>query len=440
MRFRMENVDELIIGRGITRVAKFMSLGRTRSLKIDVPDSWMSSVHARIRRQGTTFVFHDAGSTNGSKVNDAETHERELCDGDVLELGQTFFLFRAGLLSNRREPDIVDAATIDKPRGLISLLPSLSQQFDRLTRVVSSDAPIVLRGASGTGKEVTAKTVHKLFGRSGDFIAVNCGGLPDKLLESEFFGYKKGAFSGANHDHKGLIPAADGGTLFLDEIGDLPLNSQAVLLRALQERKVRPVGATKPVAVDFRLLCATHRDMQQLVEEKRFRDDLYARLSGFQLTLPPLEQRIEDIGILIGTLLSDLCHGDVNVRFATDALYALLRYNWPRNVRELRACLQTALALVEQDKIELEYFPEAIQNVFDDDTDVMSPISQEQPLALLGLSDEQKKRREELIALLVEHAGNISAVSRAMGKARSQVQRWLKRYQLDSGQYKKNPL
>ena len=171
---------------------------------LEIPDRWMSSVHARIKRKGDRFVFADDNSTNGSMVNGATVNEIELQDGDILELGQTFFLFRPALLSSRAETDdIVEASQIEAPYGLLSLQPSLSQRFALLTRVVEGDPRIVINGASGTGKEVTAKTIHELSQRPGDFIAVNCGGLPDNLTESEFFGYKKGAFSGAIHDQPG---------------------------------------------------------------------------------------------------------------------------------------------------------------------------------------------------------------------------------------------
>ena len=441
VRYRLVNINEIVIGRGKLRTFKFLG-GR---LMIEVPDRWMSSVHARIRRRGDQFVFVDANSTNGSMVNGATVGSIDLHDGDILELGQTFFLFRPSLLASPGDDDIFEAGEIEAPVGLRSLLPALSQRFNLLTRVVDSDAAIVINGPSGTGKEVTAKTIHELSQRTGDFIAVNCGGLPDNLTESEFFGYKKGAFSGATHDHPGLVQAANKGTLFLDEIGDLPLASQSVLLRVLQEREVRPVGSTKPVPVDFRLLCATHRNMEDLIVKGDFRDDLYARLSGFRLQLPPLAERIEDIGILISTLLRDLGNGTINVKFSNEALRALIAYPWPRNVRELRAYLQTAMALAIDEVLELDYFPDVVRATLDENgipvparpAAVVDDFSSDEvSVDDLELTEEQEQRRQELIGLLREHRGNISAVARAMGKARSQIQRWLRRYRIDADAFK----
>ena len=441
VRYRLSNIEEVVIGRGKARTFKFLG----SQLTLEVPDLWMSSVHARLKRRGDRFVFQDAKSTNGSMVNGATVNSIDLQDGDILELGQTFFLFRPNLLSSRAETDDIVEANPQTPSGLRSLVPALSQRFDLLSRVVESDAAIVINGPSGTGKEVTAKTIHELSQRSGDFIAVNCGGLPDNLTESEFFGYKKGAFSGATHDHPGLVQAANKGTLFLDEIGDLPLASQAVLLRVLQEREVRPVGSTKPVPVDFRLLCATHRNMEDLIARGDFRDDLYARLSGFRLQLPPLRERLEDIGILIATLLRDLGNGMVNVKFSNEALRALIAYPWPRNVRELRAYLQTAMALAIDESLELEYFPDTVRAVLDEDG-IPKPTRQPDDSSsddntddALELTEEQEQRRQELIELLREHQGNISAVARTMGKARSQIQRWLRRYRIDADSFKAGP-
>jgi DNA-binding NtrC family response regulator len=449
-RFRLTDVTEVVIGRGKTRSFKFFG----GQLAIDVPDRWMSSVHARITRQGGSFVFSDAGSTNGSMINGVPAESAKLRDGDILELGQTFFLFRPALPAHPAEPDdIVEARNSKMPTGLLSLLPSLSERFALLIRMVGSDAAIIINGPSGTGKEVAAKAIHELSRRRGEFVAVNCGGLPDSLTESEFFGYKKGAFSGAAQDHPGLVLAADKGTLFLDEIGDLPQVSQSVLLRVLQEREVRPVGSTKSIPVDFRLLCATHRDMEALIAEGEFREDLYARLSGFRLQLPALSERIEDLGLLISILLRDLGHGMVNVKFANDALRALIAYSWPRNIRELRAYLQTAMALAIDDELQLEYFPDAVRQALDErgrpappppPPPVRSRSSESgapkrgttETAESLNLTGEQRERRERMIQLLREHRGNVSAVARAMGKARSQIQRWMRRYQLDSETFK----
>jgi sigma-54 dependent transcriptional regulator, acetoin dehydrogenase operon transcriptional activator AcoR len=265
-----------------------------------------------------------------------------------------------------------------------------------------------------------ARAVHALSGRRGAYLAVNCGALPDTLVESELFGHKKGAFSGAVEDRPGLVRAADHGTLFLDEVGDLPLPSQAALLRVLQEEEVLPVGATRALPVDLRVVVATHRDLPALVKDGRFRADLYARLAGWELELPVLADRKEDLGIIIAALLARLAPGRPDIAFSQSAARALVQHEWPLNVRELEQALAAALALARDQVIDLPQLPEALR----------SPV---QPRANPApLTEEDARRREQLAALLAEHQGNISAVARAMGKARMQIQRWIKRYNLKS--------
>jgi len=196
----------------------------------------------------------------------------------------------------------------------------------------------VIRGHSGTGKEVLARAVHELSGRRGRFVAVNCGGLVESLVQSELFGYRRGAFSGATEDRPGVIRTANAGTLFLDEIGDMPSSSQAVLLRVLQEREVKPLGATEPIAVDIRVMSATHCDLEGLIAAGDFRADLYARLSGFEFRLPPLGERREDIGLLTARLLERAVPG-VQLELSPDAARALfLQLRQQRSLQARRAC------------------------------------------------------------------------------------------------------
>ncbi|MCG8422313.1 MAG: sigma 54-interacting transcriptional regulator [Proteobacteria bacterium] len=438
-RYSLAEVDEVVIGRGKTRSVERRAEDGIRRLIVRVPDPWMSSTHARIQRRATLCTFADENSTNGSVINGAPASSVTLKDNDIIELGQTFFLYRSSVRTTKQEPPYLDASEITAPEGLLSLIPTLAQRFAELAQVVKSNTSVVILGQSGTGKEVIAKASHKLSGRAGSFVAVNCGALPDSLVESEFFGHKKGAFSGASDDRRGLVLAADRGTLFLDEIGDLPLNSQAALLRVLQEREVTPVGATSPIPVDFRLVCATHRNMEALVEDGSFREDLLARLAGFIIDMPSLDQRKEDMGILIGVLLGKLNEerdSTAEIALSNDVARALLAYNWPRNIRELRTCLQTAIALAGNRMVELDHLGPTVRQALDEQH------SQDREATPTGrdsrqpLSPEQEHRRAQLIQLLREHQGNISAVARAMGKVRSQVQRWIKRYGLDAESFR----
>ena len=228
---------------------------------------------------------------------------------------------------------------------------------DMIARVARSQAPVFIHGESGTGKEVAARSIHHQSNRGeGAFIAVNCGAIPDNLVESEFFGYKKGAFTGANQDQDGLFVAANGGTLFLDEVADLPLSMQVKLLRAIQERAVRPIGGDREEAVDVRIISATHHDLAKRVSEGKFREDLYYRLNVIELTMPPLRERDGDIAILSRHLLAKLARdsGYPQAQLTPKALRKLENYDFPGNVRELENILERALTFVEGNMIEAE--------------------------------------------------------------------------------------
>ncbi len=234
-----------------------------------------------------------------------------------------------------------ESAAIQKVRVLI----------EKLAR---GQAPVYIHGESGTGKELAARLIHGLGPRADKpFIPVNCGAIPEQLMESEFFGHKKGSFTGAVQDKEGLFKAADGGTLFLDEVGDLPIPMQVKLLRAIQEKSVRPVGSQNEVRVDVRILSATHRDLLGLVREGRFRQDLYYRLNVIELVIPSLRARPEDIPVLAEHLSAKLTAGMANPppTLSADALAALSRYDFPGNVRELENILERALTMCDGTEI-----------------------------------------------------------------------------------------
>jgi len=219
-----------------------------------------------------------------------------------------------------------------------------------IAKVARSQAPVHIRGESGTGKELVARTLHAQSSRAGCvFVPVNCGAIPSELMESEFFGHKKGSFTGAHSDKAGLFQAAHGGTLFLDEVAELPLPMQVKLLRAIQEKQVRPVGAAHEVAADVRILSATHKDLAALVNEGRFRHDLYYRINVISLDVPPLRERADDLPLLWTTILQRLADGmGLPVpELAPDTIRALREYPFPGNVRELENTLERALALAD---------------------------------------------------------------------------------------------
>jgi two-component system response regulator PilR (NtrC family) len=234
--------------------------------------------------------------------------------------------------------------------GRSQAMQALRAQIGRLAR---SQAPIAINGESGSGKELAAREIHAQSARAGKpFVAVNCGAIPEQLMEAEFFGYRKGAFTGATDERDGFFQAANGGTLMLDEVADLPLAMQVKLLRAIQERRVRKIGATAEEAVDVRIISATHKDLARLVENGQFRQDLFYRLNVIELTLPPLRERLDDLPLLADAILARLA-GPGNARLGAGVLDALRGYAFPGNVRELENVLERALAFANDGVIEV---------------------------------------------------------------------------------------
>ena len=418
-RHSLGNVDLVEIGRGGQRSVERRVENGVRRLVLRLPDRWMSAHHAQIQRVLGRWVLEDTGSRNGTFVDGTVASKTVLEDGDVVEMGHSFFLFRESVALSTDDPEDLDSGALQPPApGLGTLLPGLARELAALETVAHSTVSVVIRGETGTGKEVIARGLHLLSRRSGAFVAVNCGALPDTILETELFGYRKGAFSGAQEDRPGLVRSADHGTLFLDEIGDLPPSSQAAFLRVLQEREVMPVGATRAVAVDLRLIAATHRDLDELIAANQFRADLYARIADFTITLPPLRQRREDLGLLVADLLRRR-PGGLETTFTVPAARLLLESDWPLNIRELEKSLGAATVLAQGAPIDVTHLPASLKLP-------PRPRPGERPL-----NPAERQHREELVALLQQHCGNVSAVARSLGKARMQIHRWLKRYALD---------
>ncbi|MEW6313958.1 MAG: sigma-54 dependent transcriptional regulator [Pseudomonadota bacterium] len=242
----------------------------------------------------------------------------------------------------------------DKPgeHALLGESQAIKLVRERIDKLARSEAPVYISGESGSGKELAARLIHEKSVRGEKlFVPVNCGAIPENLVESEFFGYKKGAFTGADHDRDGFFQAAHGGTLFLDEVADLPLQMQVRLLRAIQEKKVRKVGATQEDPVDVRIISATHQNLADCVEQGKFRQDLYYRLNVIDLKMPPLREMREDIPLLVQALLVRLARGAPPRTLDDDALRALMQYDFPGNVRELENVLERATALASGSNI-----------------------------------------------------------------------------------------
>jgi len=425
-RHALRGVEEVVLGRGDDR-------GATREgarLAVTLPSGWMSTRHARLVRDGRRFQLEDLGSRNGTRVNGRSIAHRVLEDGDLVELGHALLVFRAEMHAPPGTALDLDTRAATSPVARLgTIVPALAGEMEAIERIATSRVPVLLRGETGTGKEVVARAVHAMSGRPGAFVAVNCGGIPQALVESQLFGHTKGAFSGAVKDEPGFVRAAGGGTLFLDEVGDLPLASQVALLRVLQEGEVVPVGTTSPVPVDLRVVAATHQPLEALVARATFRSDLFARLDGYSFTLAPLRERREDIGRIVADRLQEAAPGwATEIRLAPEFGRALLRYGWPGNIRELGHCLSRAAALAKgHGVLERQHLPPALARVLDeDDAPAQGPPQ-----------TEEERLQGQLVALLTEHEGNVAEVARAMGKARMQVHRWMKRLGIDPGRYRR---
>ncbi|MCC7539058.1 MAG: sigma-54-dependent Fis family transcriptional regulator, partial [Deltaproteobacteria bacterium] len=300
----------------------------------------------------------------------------------------------------------------DEEGGIVGRSAALRRALDVARRVAPSDLPVLIEGESGTGKELVARYLHARGPRAtGPFVAVNCGALPETLLESELFGHVRGAFTGAMRDHPGVFRVASGGTLLLDEVGEMPARMQTRLLRVLQEGEVRPVGGGHPVKVDVRVVAATHRDLEREVEEGRFRRDLFYRLVGIRIVLPPLRDRRDDIPLLARRALERIARepGMRPVGLSRSAVSALVAHDWPGNVRELEQTLRRAVLVADGDEL---------------------------TAADLGLGAAGATRRDALSKVdkaLLEQAlrgarGNRTVAARALGISRVTLHRWMKRH------------
>ena len=281
---------------------------------------------------------------------------------------------------------------------------------------------VLISGASGTGKELLAQAIHQHSQVSnGPFVAINCGAVPGELLESELFGHKKGAFTGAVKDHQGLFQQAQGGTLFLDEIGDMPLNLQVKLLRVLQEKTIRPVGFQEEISIDVRIVSATHKNLPEAIENLQFREDLYYRLNVVNLKLPPLCERREDISLLAQYFSASIAKrmNQNEKHFANDAMHALVRYDWPGNIRQLQNVVEQVVALTPGEVISAHLVLAALD-------------SNEKSVEPLSLNDAKKEfERDYVINTLKMAGGNVAEGAKLAKRNRSDFYKLIKKHNID---------
>lgn len=307
----------------------------------------------------------------------------------------------------------------------IGASPSLEKVRDLIDRVADSDASVLITGESGTGKEVVARSLHRQSRRSDKpFIPINCAAMPEALLESELFGHARGAFTDARQAHSGLLIEARGGTVFLDEIGDMPIGLQPKLLRAVQERCVRPLGAAAEIPIDVRFIAATNVDIESAVEEKRFREDLFFRLNVIRLELPSLRERPGDVLPLAQHFLQRFAAAAMKEVAAISPAVAerLLSYSWPGNVRELQNCMERGVALARFSELGIDDLPERVR--FHKNTDVV--VAGSDPSELLRMEEVE---RRYILHVLAAVAGNKTAAARILGIERKTLYRKLDHFE-----------
>jgi two-component system, NtrC family, response regulator AtoC len=345
----------------------------------------------------------------------------------------------AEVLSLRRQVDAFKRQTTAATFGeMIGNSPVMQEVYNAISKIARSpSATVLLTGESGTGKELAARAIHKLSSRTqGPFVALNCTAIQETLLESELFGYERGAFTDAKKSTQGLIEVASGGTLFLDEIGDMSIKLQSKLLRVLQERVIRHLGGQRDIPIDVRVIAATHRDLSHEIAAGRFREDLYFRLAVVPLHMPRLTERREDIPQLIKAFIQEFCQ-DLSkpaMSVSDEAMKAMINYPWPGNIRELRNLIERLVILEEETTLILDHLPSAI-----------AVSSQDKPNleeVFTGNFRETKGRfvaqfeKEYLTDMLLRHKGNVSRCAREAGMERSGFQRLMQRHGLKSEDFR----
>jgi transcriptional regulator with PAS, ATPase and Fis domain len=412
IRLDLSRFRQIDLGRGPERALRAYGGG---TIRIEVDDRTVSREHARLVLRDDTWCLEDCGAKNGTSVDGRRVLSASLPDGGVIVLGTTVLVLRCAEASPSSEVlDLEEHRHLSA--AMLTLEPRLAADLTNLHAATRSDVPVLVLGETGTGKELLARAIHASAGRGGRFVALNCGAMPDTLIATELFGVKRGAFSDAFADRPGLIRSADAGTLFLDEIGEMSPRAQIALLRVLQDRMVTPLGATSEHEVDVRFVAATHRDLSALVAQGTFREDLLARLGGMTITLPPLRERREDLGLVVANLLS-VIGAPRDVTFAPEATAFLFARLWRKNIRELRHCLAATVSIgvTEIQRSHLEGFGDALSSSIDQ------------------ARARQVSTADELQELLQRHNGNLSAVARSLETSRTQVARMITRFGLDRG-------
>jgi len=437
-----------------------ITIGAMEDNDIVLRDDTVSRYHCKIVQEDSGYVLVDLRSTNGSFINKVRIREAYLKPGCMISVGQQQLKFNA-----REEQVEIVPSDSDRCGDLIGRNARMREIYAIIEKIAPTNTTVVIEGETGTGKEVVAQSIHNLSPRAkGPLIIFDCGAVPPNLIESELFGHEKGSFTGAVMTRQGLFELADSGTLFLDELGELPIDLQPKLLRALEQREVRRVGSSKSIKVDVRIIAATNRNLETEVREGRFRQDLFYRLSVVRLHLPALRERPDDIPLLVSHFLKSQkynrgTNGETRVKAVSPSGFACLQaYEWPGNVRELVNVVERAVSFSDSEIIQPDDLPEHIRDarprsmrpqtaesmyLLGGGNTPMPTLEAPRPSAELIGGDvtfkDAKERwvssfeRDYIISLLKRHGGNISHAAREADIDRKYFRKLMKKYEIEAG-------
>lgn len=417
-------------GKKVTLNKNITTVGKRETNDIFLADKTVSRNHLEIEYAADSFLLKDLGSTNGTYLNGSKVKEAYLAPGDVIKIGNSLLEFVAF-----DEKVMVEPSAKESFGAMVGKSRKMRQIFAILEKISPSNATVIIEGETGTGKDLVAQAIHEHSTRRlSPYIVFDCTGVAPNLIESELFGHEKGAFTGAVRSRPGVFEAAKGGTVFLDEIGDLALDLQPKLLRALESREVRRVGANTPTRIDVRVLSATNRNLKKEVEAGRFREDLYYRMSVVKISLPPLRERTEDIPLIAERLLTQgkfnmTATGMKVTRVEDDALKLLMRYPWPGNVRELANVIERAGTFVEGNTIARNHLDFIFAEMGEEDerTDRMR-IDANLPFKEAKQQIVEVFEKEYLEDLLKRNNHNLSKAAREAKVDRKHIRNLLKKY------------
>jgi transcriptional regulator with GAF, ATPase, and Fis domain len=409
-------------------------IGSLDSVDIVLNDATVSRRHAEILRTKDGVILRDLGSTNGTFVGPVRVKEVYLAPDTHFRVGRTEMVFTP-------IDEIIDVEPSSEANfeGLVGNSVAMREVFGILERVAPTDLTVLICGETGTGKELASRAVHSRSGRCDrPLVVFDCGAAPDNLIESELFGHRRGAFTGAVEARPGVFEQADGGTIFLDEIGELPLELQPKLLRVLEQREVRRVGGTKTKSIDVRVVAATNRNLREEVEKGRFREDLYYRLAVVEISLPPLRERMEDLLPLAEHLLASAPHNSRVHQISPEVCAVFGSYHWPGNVRELNNVVERAIPFSDGTEINMDALPDALRTGTTGRhqkfvTPQLAKVPSELPFKDAKDQLVEAFERQYLVDLIERHGGNVSRAARAADMDRKSITRLMKKHGITRG-------